>query len=224
MMILRLPGVYPPQHDTSLLADALLFERLTARSRVLDLCTGTGALAVAASAAGAGHVVAVDISRRACANARLNGILNGTSIDSRRGDLTGAVHGELFDLVISNPPYVPALADDLPTAGIERAWDAGKDGRALIDRIAATVHEVLVPGGTLLLLQSVLCGVDKTEAILEEHGMAVEISARKYVPFGPVMRERRTMLEARGLITTGQEIEQLVIIRATKSCPSPNSM
>ena len=88
----------------------------------------------------------------------------------------------------------------------------------------ATVHEVLVPGGTLLLLQSVLCGVDKTEAILEEHGMAVEISARKYVPFGPVMRERRTMLEARGLITTGQEIEQLVIIRATKSCPSPNSM
>ena len=60
-MILRLPGVYPPQHDTSLLADALLFERLTARSRVLDLCTGTGALAVAASAAGAGHVVAVDI-------------------------------------------------------------------------------------------------------------------------------------------------------------------
>lgn len=181
-MILRLPGVYPPQHDTSLLADALLFERLTARSRVLDLCTGgTGALAVAASAAGAGHVVAVDISRRACANARLNGILNGTSIDSRRGDLTEAVHGELFDLVISNPPYVPALADDLPTAGIERAWDAGKDGRALIDRIAATVHEVLVPGGTLLLLQSVLCGVDKTEAILEEHGMAVEISARKYV-------------------------------------------
>jgi release factor glutamine methyltransferase len=137
MMILRLPGVYPPQHDTSLLADALLFERLTARSRVLDLCTGTGALAVAASAAGAGHVVAVDISRRACANARLNGILNGTSIDSRRGDLTEAVHGELFDLVISNPPYVPALADDLPTAGIERAWDAGKDGRALIDRIAA---------------------------------------------------------------------------------------
>lgn len=134
------------------------------------------------------------------------------------------MHGELFDLVISNPPYVPALADDLPTAGIERAWDAGKDGRALIDRIAATVHEVLVPGGTLLLLQSVLCGVDKTEAILEEHGMAVEISARKYVPFGPVMRERRTMLEARGLITTGQEIEQLVIIRATKSCPSPNSM
>lgn len=129
-MILRLPGVYPPQHDTSLLADALLFERLTARSRVLDLCTGTGALAVAASAAGAGHVVGVDISRRACANARLNGILNGTSIDSRRGDLTEAVHGELFDLVISNPPYVPALADDLPTAGIERAWDAGKDGRA----------------------------------------------------------------------------------------------
>lgn len=220
MMILRLPGVYRPQHDTSMLAEALLFEWLTSRSRVLDLCAGTGALAVAAKAAGAGHVVAVDISHRARLNVWLNGLLNRTMIDSRRGDLTEAVRSEQFDLVISNPPYVPAEADELPTSGAEQAWDAGKDGRSLLDRIAATAPDVVAPGGTLLLLQSVLCGVDKTRAILEEHGMAVEVSARRFVPFGPVMRARRSMLEERGLITVGQAVEQLVIIRATKSRPS----
>ena len=70
--------------------------------------------------------------------------------------------------------------------------------------------------GPLLLLQSALCGVDKTAAILEEFGMLVEVSARASVPFGPVMTGRRMMLESRGLITADQDTEQLVIIRATK--------
>lgn len=215
-MIVRLPGVYPPQHDTSLLSDALLFEPLTARSRVLDLCCGTGALSVAARRAGAGHVVAVDISRRAQVNTWLNAVVNRKRVDARRGDLTDAVGSELFDLIISNPPYVPALDDALPTAGIARAWDAGKDGRSVLDRIAASAPDYVAPGGTLLLLQSALCGVDKTAAILEEFGMLVEVSARASVPFGPVMTGRRMMLESRGLITADQDTEQLVIIRATK--------
>ncbi|NMD59910.1 UNVERIFIED_ORG: release factor glutamine methyltransferase [Nocardia globerula] len=215
-MIVRLPGVYPPQHDTSLLSDALLFEPLTADSRVLDLCCGTGALSVASRRAGAGHVVAVDISRRAQVNTWLNAVINRKRVDARRGDLTDAVGSELFDLIISNPPYVPAWDDALPTAGIARAWDAGKDGRSVLDRIAARAPDHVAPGGTLLLLQSALCGVDKTAAILEEFGMLVEVSARASVPFGPVMTGRRMMLESRGLITADQDTEQLVIIRATK--------
>ena len=147
-MIVRLPGVYPPQHDTSLLSDALLFEPLTADSRVLDLCCGTGALSVAARRAGAGHVVAVDISRRAQVNTWLNAVVNRKRVDARRGDLTDAVGSELFDLIISNPPYVPAWDDALPTAGIARAWDAGKDGRSVLDRIAASAPDHVAPGGT----------------------------------------------------------------------------
>lgn len=223
-MIVRLPGVYPPQQDTSLLNDALLAQKLTPRTRVLDLCAGTGALSVAAAKAGAGHVVAVDIARRACLNARLNAVVAGKRIDVRRGDLTAAVQGELFDVVVSNPPYVPAWGDELPTSGIERAWDAGKDGRALLDRIALSCAEVLAPGGTLLLLQSALCGVQKTEAMLEECGLTVTVVARSLVPFGPVMRSRRAVLEQRGLIVAGQATEELVVFRATKSSPSTSTM
>ncbi len=62
-MLLRLPGVYRPQHDTQLLADVLAAEHLGPESRVLDLCAGgTGALSMRAAAAGAGRVTAVDVS------------------------------------------------------------------------------------------------------------------------------------------------------------------
>ncbi|MBT2272209.1 HemK2/MTQ2 family protein methyltransferase [Rhodococcus qingshengii] len=218
-MIVRLPGVYRPQHDTNVLTDAVVAHGVTAGTRVLDLCTGTGVLSVAAAKAGAGHVVAVDIARRACVNARLNAVLAGKGIDVRRGDLTAPVRGELFDLVVSNPPYVPARGDELPTSGIERAWDAGKDGRALLDRIALSVCEVLAPGGVLLLLQSAMCGVQKTETMLEECGLEVTVAARSFVPFGPVMRARRQILEERSLIAAGQDSEELVVLRATTTAP-----
>jgi release factor glutamine methyltransferase len=69
--LLRPPGVYRPQADTWLLAQALHDATIPYGARVLDLCTGTGALAVTAARAGAAHVTAVDISRRAAMAARL---------------------------------------------------------------------------------------------------------------------------------------------------------
>jgi release factor glutamine methyltransferase len=72
-------------------------------------------------------------------------------VRTRHGDLLEAVHGERFDLIVANPPYVPAATDELPVNGAERAWDAGRDGRALIDRICATAPAHLRAGGSLLL-------------------------------------------------------------------------
>lgn len=95
-MIVSLPGVYKPQEDTSLLIDALSSQTVTAASRVLDLCSGTGALSIAAAKAGAGRVLAIDISRRAILNVKLNGVFNKARVEARRGDLTEAVHGVLF--------------------------------------------------------------------------------------------------------------------------------
>ncbi len=58
MLVLRPPGVYPPQHDTWLLAEVLRRDRAATGRRVLDLCTGTGALAVVAARAGAASITA----------------------------------------------------------------------------------------------------------------------------------------------------------------------
>jgi HemK-related putative methylase len=219
-MIVSLPGVYRPQDDTSLLVEALKRQVMTDSTRVLDLCAGTGALSVAAAKAGAGRVLAIDISRRAIVNVGLNRLLNNVGVEARRGDLTEALNGEVFDLVVSNPPYVPSEIDELPATGIERAWNAGTSGRVLLDRIIASAPDVLAPGGSLLLLQSVLCDVGKTEAMLEERGMSAEVVAWRSIPFGPVLRSRRAMLERRGLIEHGQEIEELVVLRACKPLPT----
>jgi methylase of polypeptide subunit release factors len=75
---------------------------------VLDLCTGSGiqALQVAGRAAG---VVAVDIGARAVAMARCNALLNDArGVEVRQGDLYRPVRGERYDLIIANPPFVPA--------------------------------------------------------------------------------------------------------------------
>ncbi|SEB68574.1 HemK2/MTQ2 family protein methyltransferase [Rhodococcus koreensis] len=215
-MLLRIPGVYPPQDDTRLLADALAEQPFDARTRVLDICTGTGALALRVAELGAGTVTAIAISRRAVLTARLNARIRGCTIRVLQGNLTAPVRGEHFDLVISNPPYVPyvpAEDDRIPGIGMARAWDAGTDGRALLDRICAQAPDVLAPGGTLLLAQSALSGVGKTQVMLEEQGLQVDVVARREIPFGPVLTGRRRMLAARGIITAGQRNEEIVVIR-----------
>jgi len=204
-------GVYAPQTDTRLLRRAMRRERITAETDVLDLGTGSGLLAVEAARLG-GRVTAVDISWRALAATRLNALLNGQTLRVRHGDLATAVPGRRFDLVITNPPYVPA-PDTTPARGPARAWDAGRDGRLLIDRVCDTAPTVLRPTGTLLIVHSHLCGVDATLARLERAGLRAEVVDRAVLPFGRVLRSRLTWLRERGL-TAGGTTEELVVIRA----------
>jgi SAM-dependent methyltransferase len=91
MRILAPPGVFRPRSDTWLLADHLRRDPLLHEGRVLDLCAGSGALAVVARLGGAASATAVDVSRRAVFAARLNGLLNGVRVRARRGDLLSAV-------------------------------------------------------------------------------------------------------------------------------------
>lgn len=208
-------GVYAPGTDTRLLGRALRREGITARTDVLDLGTGSGLLAVEAARLG-GRVTAVDISWRALAATSLNALLNGQSLRVRHGDLASAVPGRRFDLVITNPPYVPT-PDTAPARGPARAWDAGRDGRRLIDRICDTAPAVLRPTGTLLIVHSHLCGVDTTLARLEKAGLRAEVVDRMLLPYGRVLRSRLAWLREQGLASddgTTEELEELVVLRA----------
>jgi release factor glutamine methyltransferase len=211
------PGVFRPISDTWLLADALDREPLAPGARVLDLCSGSGALAVRAALGGPREVTAVDVSRRAVATIRLNAALHRVRVRALRGDLFGAVEGERFDAIVSNPPYVPAPTDELPSRGLERAWDAGRDGRALLDRICALAPAHLRPGGRLLVVHSSLLGLEPTAAALRRAGLEVDVVARERGPLGPLMERRRAHLEAAGMLAPGADREDVLVIRARNS-------
>lgn len=213
MLLLRAPAVYRPQGDTWLLADALRHEDLGPGARVLDLCAGSGALSVAAARMGATDVTAVDSSRRAVLSTWVNTRMHGLSARVRRGDLFEPVRGVRFDVIVANPPYVPSAHDVLPTGGAARCWDAGIDGRAVLDRICAEAPALLSPGGVLLIVFSAVCGVEVTVDRLGAGGLHAAVVSRAIEPFGPVMTERAGMLEARGVIAPGQRYEELVVVR-----------
>jgi release factor glutamine methyltransferase len=206
-----LPGVFRPRPDSRMLAGAVA-ELVSPGDRVLDLCTGSGLLAVTAALAG-GRATAVDLSRRAVATARLNGRLNGVRVDARRGSLFGPVAGERFDLIVSNPPYIPA-APGAPTTRAARAWDAGSDGRALLDPLCAAAPAHLRPGGALLLVHSQLAGIEATQAACARGGLACEVLRDQHGPLGAIGRERLGHLVATGVIGGDGEAERTAVLLA----------
>jgi release factor glutamine methyltransferase len=208
------PGVFRPRSDTWLLADAIARTR-PRHARVLDVCTGSGALAVTAALAGAREVTAVDISRRAVLATRLNARRNGVRVRALRGDLFEPVGERRFDLIVSNPPYLPSRQGDVPRRGAARAWEAGSDGRALLDRICARAPGHLEPGGSLLLVQSSVCDSQETVRRLRAAGLDVEPVARRRGPLGPLLAARADLLASRGVLASGGD-EELVVIRARR--------
>jgi release factor glutamine methyltransferase len=214
--LVTLPGVFRPISDSELLADVLREETLPPSARVLDLCSGSGFLALTAALRGVEDVTAVDVSRRAVATVRLNARLNRVRVRALRGSLFEPVAGETFDAIVSNPPYVPAPADGLPARGRRRAWDAGRDGRALLDRLCAQAPAHLRPGGRLLIVQSSLLGLEPTEALLARGGLEVDVMRRRRGPLGPLMTRRREHLEAAGMLAPGQREEDVLVIRGRR--------
>jgi methylase of polypeptide subunit release factors len=139
----------------------LQFLRLMPRTpsgAALDLCSGTGVIALVAAET-ARQVVAVDITDRSNAFARFNCWLNdGGAIDVRQGDLFDPVKGEQFDHIFAHPPYVPTRVD----AAIYR--DGGETGDKLLRRIVNGLPDHVRVGGTF---QIVTIGMDTASAPFE---------------------------------------------------------
>jgi release factor glutamine methyltransferase len=215
--LLTPPGVFRPLSDTWMLADVLREATLPPRASVLELCAGTGAVAIAAALRGAREVTTVDVSRRAALATRVNARLNGVRVRARRGDLFEAVGNARFDVIASNPPYVPAADAELPRTWPDRCWDAGHDGRVLLDRIIERAPAHLRPGGFVLLVHSSIIGTERTLEGLAAGGLEAEVVARRRGPLGPLMSARVHLLRERGLIGHDEHDEEVVVVRGRAS-------
>ena len=156
------PAVLIPRPETEVLVAAAL-EMMAERPRgaVLDLGTGSGAIAIAL-AANLPHaqVVATDISERALEMAQRNAKRLGTYdvIEFRQGDCWEAIatSGYRFDLVVSNPPYIEdgelnGLQPEVAKFEPRLALAGGADGLDFYRKICAGVREFLKPGGELMV-------------------------------------------------------------------------
>ncbi|MQY27781.1 methyltransferase [Nocardia aurantia] len=212
MIVFRAPGVYRPQSDTEMLLRAV-GAAVPEGGRVLDVGTGSGALTVAALRSGAGRVTAMDISRRALLSARLNSLRWWGRVELLHGDIRLVHPRGRYDLVLANPPYVPACAaDDIRRDA--RAWAAGPTGRSVLDPLCRLLPRLLRESGTGLIVQSALADPDRTVEMLTDGGLDAAVAARSTIAFGPVLRSRSKWLQATGLIEPGQRAEELVVIRA----------
>jgi release factor glutamine methyltransferase len=192
---------------------------LARRRRVLDLCAGSGVVAVAAAEMGATSVTAVDICPHAVRCSRTNARNAGVDIEIRQGPWTRAFGYAPFDVAVSNPPYVPTPYDavPIPTAGgPEWSWNGGVDGRAVLDPLCESAARLLCVGGSMLLVQSALADVHRSVHVLRASGLDTEVVATRWIPFGPVLSARASWLEQIGRIPRGCREEQLVVIRANK--------
>jgi len=150
------PATLVPRPETELLVELALREiPRRATMRILDLGTGSGAIAIAlASERPLCEITATDRSPDALAIARENARqLSIPNIRFVEGDWVEPLNGETFDLIVSNPPYVQSDDPALETLAFEpiSALVAGPDGLDAIRRLAADCADVLVPGGPLFI-------------------------------------------------------------------------
>ncbi|MBV4534467.1 peptide chain release factor N(5)-glutamine methyltransferase [Pseudomonas urmiensis] len=151
------PHTLIPRPDTELLVETALELLPATPARMLDLGTGTGAIALAlASERPAWQVVAVDRIDAAVALAERNRQrLQLNNVHVRTSHWYDALDGELFDLIISNPPYIRAEDPHLVAGDVRfepsSALVAGQDGLDDLRVIIAQAPGHLLPGGWLLL-------------------------------------------------------------------------
>jgi release factor glutamine methyltransferase len=150
--------VLVPRPDTEATVDAALAHLpADATGRVVDIGTGSGAIALALKKERpALEVLAVDRSPDAAAVARANAEKLGLAVEVLEGDLFAPVAARApFALIVSNPPYIPTADIAALAAEVRKepmaALDGGPDGLAVIRRLIADAPPLLTNGGALVL-------------------------------------------------------------------------
>ena len=212
--------VYRPQEDSQLLVDVMERHAPPAGLRVADLCTGSGFVAISAALRGAASVTAFDLSAQAVKTARANAVAADVQVDVHLGHWARAAEFTPFDLVLSNPPYVPVDEDEAESvpesAGPSLAFDAGIDGRLVLDPLCEHAPKLLAPGGRLLVVHSEFADVDRTVECMRAAGLRSEVVTSQRIPFGPVMNARAAWLERTGRLEPGRRVERIAVVAAVK--------
>jgi len=153
------PGVLIPRQDTETLVDTalgILKRGGKANPEVLDICSGSGCIAIAVKFNFPGaNVTALEFSQKAYLYLEKNIALNGVDVTPIHGDLRDYKHPAPVDMIVSNPPYIPK--GDI--AGLQAevshepvmALDGGEDGLTFFREIARLYRGQFAPGGVLLL-------------------------------------------------------------------------
>lgn len=154
-----------PRPETELLVENAL-KNISADSSVLDLCTGSGCIAIAVAKKSGVKVCATDISDEALSLATENARINGADAEFIKSDMFSSLGNRKFDVIISNPPYI--RSDDLKTLQREVkdfeptiALDGGADGLDFYRIISAQAGKYLNKNGVII----VECGIGEAEAI-----------------------------------------------------------
>ncbi len=149
------PAVLIPRPETELLVD-LALAQLGPGGRLLDLGTGSGAVALAVKAQRPdARVSAVDASAEALATAQANAVRHGLEVEFLHGDWCVPVAGRRFNLIAGNPPYIAEGDRHLGEGDLRHeprhALVGGPDGLDCLRRIVLTAPPCLYPGGWLML-------------------------------------------------------------------------
>jgi release factor glutamine methyltransferase len=178
------PGVFIPRPETESLLEWALQQRLSDTPVIVDLCTGSGALAAAlAAATPRAHVVAVEDSAEALAYARRN--CAGRDVELVEADVTvPGLLGErdgAVDLLVSNPPYIPdgeVLDPEVAEHDPAHALFGGPDGMRVIGPIVTLAARLLRPGGCVAVEHDDATAT-ATVTLYEESGAFTDVTSRR---------------------------------------------
>lgn len=171
-----MPEIYEPREDTFLILKEV---RRYAKGTVLDMGTGSGILAIAASKK-AKQVIGVDINKKVLDYARKKSA-NIDNIKFIYSDLFKNLKKQKFDLIIFNPPYLPEEKKE--PKWLKTQITGGKKGYEILDSFFEKASSYLKPNGKILVLFSTLTGIDKVHEILENYAFNYQKLAEETFDF-----------------------------------------